>query len=253
MSSYGTEAVVIKAKDFGEADRILTLYTNLKGKINAIAKGVKRVESRKSGSLDLLSRSSLFLAEGRNLDIILEAQSINPHRSLSEDLEKSSLALKIAEIIDQFAPEHQINKAIYKLLTEALDYLNRAKNEEANKILYTFELKFLGLAGFRPQLVVCVSCMRILSQTNNRFSPNLGGVLCSSCARLDSAGRPISAEAIKIMRFLQDESWEQVERLSYPGIIDREVDQQIDHYLEYLLEKDLKSARFVERVNGLPK
>lgn len=244
---------MIKAKDFGEADRILTLYTNLKGKMNAIAKGVKRPESRKGGSLDLLSRSSLFLAEGRSLDIILEAQMINSHRSLSENLEKSALSLKIAEIIDQFSPEHQISKAIYRLLTVSLDYLDQAKDEEANKTLHAFELKFLGLSGYRPQLVVCVNCGMILSPTNNRFSPHLGGVLCSSCARLDSSSRPMSAEAIKIMRFLQDESWEQVERLSYPNIIDREVDQQVDHYLEYLLEKDLKSARFVERVNGLPK
>ena len=74
MSSYGTEGIILKATDLGEADKIFTVYTSNKGKIKAVAKGVKRPESHKSGSLDVLSCTKLFLAEGRNLDVILEVE-----------------------------------------------------------------------------------------------------------------------------------------------------------------------------------
>ena len=252
MSSYRTEAVVIKSSDFGEADRLLTLYTRNKGKLSAIAKGVKKPESRKAGSVDLLSHVSLYLAEGRSLDIILEASLLNTFSNLRQNLHLIASCYAILELVDQITPDRQENIELFRLLTQVLTKLDEVvKDEDAGKILTAFKIKLLTNTGFRPQLVKCANCSSILTTTSNRFSAALGGVLCGACGNLDKASRPISSQAIKILRFIQDEDYDQVMKLDYPKVLGMEVEQQIRYYLEYLLEKELKSNHFVEKVNGL--
>ena len=90
--TYRTEAIVLKRTDFGEADRLLTLFSKDLGKISAIAKGARKPQSRKTGHVELFMRSKFFIAKGRNLDIITQAEMVDPHAPLREDLLRVSLA-----------------------------------------------------------------------------------------------------------------------------------------------------------------
>src|SRR3989304_4519194 len=103
---YKTEAVVVRAMDLGEADRILTLLTPGLGKLRAVAKGVRRSQSKLGGHLDLLTRSSVMVARGKNLDIITQAQGLDSFLPLRNDLMRLGCGLYAAELAERFTPEH---------------------------------------------------------------------------------------------------------------------------------------------------
>jgi DNA repair protein RecO (recombination protein O) len=118
---YQTEAVVIRKIKLGEADRILTLYTPQYGKIEAVAKGVRRPKSKMAGHLELLTYSHLNLARGRNLDTIIGAQTIESYLNLKNDLMLTSYGLYAAELINQFTVSHIASQSLFDLFLNTLD------------------------------------------------------------------------------------------------------------------------------------
>jgi len=145
VSSYKTEGIILKRINYGEADRILTIYTKHYGKIKAIAKGVRKITSRKGGNLELFNHCVLFLAEGKNLDILTEAQVINSFSRLSKDLEKTAAAFYLVELVDQLTPERQANRQVFDLLVQTLNQLSECQTD---KLIANFEIKLLRLLGF---------------------------------------------------------------------------------------------------------
>ncbi len=137
--TYKTEGIIIKRVNFGEADRILTIFTKHYGKIKAIAKGVRRTTSRKGGNLELFNQVALLLSEGRNLDIITEAEVINSFEKIRDNLEIVAQAFQIAETADQLTAEREVNPRVFALLVEALS---------GKKSLREFEIELLAELGF---------------------------------------------------------------------------------------------------------
>ena len=148
MSNYKTEGVILKRLNYGEADRILTSYTKYRGKIRAIAKGVRKITSRKGGNVELFNHCVLFLAEGRNLDIVTEAQVVNSFSRLSDDLEKTAAGFYLVELIDQLTPDGQVNRQVFDLLVGVLGELKNRRAEELGAVTRDFEIELLKLLGF---------------------------------------------------------------------------------------------------------
>ncbi len=197
---YKTEAIVLKRINLGEADSIITLYTPNHGKIRAVAKGVRRLKSKLGGHLDLLTRSALLLAQGRNLDIITQSQSIESFLPLKSDLNRISCAFYVAELLDQFTAEEVENYPIYRLLNADLLWLCTARNSAL--VLRHFELQLLSHLGYQPELYHCLGCKSPLTPQRNLFSAISGGSFCPDCAGKEPVVRPISVDALKVMRFL---------------------------------------------------
>ena len=130
---YKTEAVVLKRTNLGEADNIVTLYTPNLGKIRAVAKGIRRPRSKLCGNLDLLTRSALLLAQGQNLDIVTQCQSIEGFPLVKNDLNRIGCALYIAELLDQFTVEHVENYPVYRLLNTDLLWLGEARRRSEER------------------------------------------------------------------------------------------------------------------------
>jgi DNA repair protein RecO (recombination protein O) len=126
--SYSTEAIVLKRTDLGEADRILTLFTPGKGKIRAVAKGTRRPISKMGGHLDLLCRSQLQLALGRNLDIVTQAEGRENFLHLRNDLWHMTCGFYLAELVDRFVEDSTQHYDIYALLLETLRYMDADAN-----------------------------------------------------------------------------------------------------------------------------
>ncbi len=113
---YKTTAIVLRQRRLGEADKIITLFTPNLGKIDAVAKGVRRTRSKVAGHVEPLTYTAFMLARGRELDIITQAQSIEAFSELREDLERTSRGLYAAELVDRFTPERQENFQVFRLL-----------------------------------------------------------------------------------------------------------------------------------------
>lgn len=242
--NYQTEAIVIKKTKLGEADSILTLYTPHLGKIQGFAKSLRKPKSKLAGHLELLTHSLVSLARGRNLDTITGSQTINSFIQLKNDLWLTSCALYTAELINQFTAEHLENEALFQLLLETLEQLCQPSNKEL--ILRYFELHLLDRVGYRPQLRECVVCHLALEPTTNYFSPGAGGMLCFNCSLSQPFTYPLSVNAQKVLRLLQSRDYSNASRVKIDPELARELEKIMSGYLRYLLEKEVKSAAWLE-------
>ena len=246
--NYQTEAVIIKKIKLGEADRILTLYTPHLGKIQAVAKGVRRPRSKMAGHLELLTYSQVSLARGRNLDTVTGGQTVEGFLALKSDLELTSYALYAVELVEQFTAEQIENYPLFELLLETLRRLSQEDSREL--ALRFFELHLLDLVGYRPQLRQCVACHQPLKPVTNYFSPLGGGVLCPGCQPRQFPTYPLSLNALKVLRWLQGNDWDTASRLKLTPALSRELELVIRDYLKYLLERDVKSTAWLDNLKG---
>ncbi len=248
--TYKTEAVVLKQTSLGEADRILTLFTPDVGKVRAVARGVRRPKSKLSGHLELLNQVKVSLSYGRSLDAINEAQAIRSLRGFRDDLQRISKAIYMAELVDGFTIENFANYELYLLLVNSLAWLESTDN--ADLLLRYFELHLLETSGYRPELVNCVECCTRLEQGDHLFSGSSGGMLCPEC-RLASEESlvPVSLNAMKVLRFLQREtSFTNVNEFNVPPHLLAVLERLNRVYIRYLVERDLKSAEFMNLVSS---
>jgi DNA repair protein RecO (recombination protein O) len=250
--NYQTEAIIIKKTKLGEADRILTLYTPHLGKIQAVAKGVRRPRSKMAGHLELLTHSLVSLARGRNLDTITGSQTIDGFLPLKSDLKLTSYALYTVELVEQFTADHDENHPLFGLLLKTLHQLCQETNYELT--LRHFELHLLDLVGYRPQLRQCVACHKPLEPLTNLFSPQAGGVLCPTCQQARPLANPISVDALKVLRWLQSNDLSTASRLKINPALSRELELVIRGHLRYLLEREVKSTTWLDtlREQGSP-
>src|SRR3972149_8885659 len=123
--SFRAEAVVLRHSDWGEADRMLTLYTRQMGKVRAIAKGVRKVRSRKSGHLEPFTRVNLQLARGRDLFIVTQAEAVDTYLGLRDNLVRVGYASYIVELLDRFTYDEDENPSLFRLLTDSLMRLDQ--------------------------------------------------------------------------------------------------------------------------------
>lgn len=242
---YRTEAIVLKSFDYGEADRILTLYTPEQGKLRVLAKGVRRTTSRKAGHLDLFSRATLLLARGRQLDIITQAETVETFRPMRESLWRSTYAHYVAELVESFSAEQLPNYPLYRLAITALRHVATADN--VSLAVRAFEVQLLSITGYKPQLHRCLHCDASIRPQVNRFSARLGGVLCVGCSSSDRAAREISVSALKVLRNLQTNQQAMLQ-ITLSEEVQREVEKHLHEYLVYRLEAKPRSLGFLERL-----
>lgn len=243
---YQTEAIIIRRIKLGEADRILTLYTPTLGKLKAVAKGTRRPKSKLGGHVELLTHSLLMLARGRNLDIITQAQTINNFLPLKDNLEGISYGLYVLELIDSFAAENIEDHRLFDLLLNTLHQLSQANDGQL--ALRYFELHLLDFIGYRPQLRQCVNCSKPLQPVTNSFSASQGGVLCHNCDYQEPVTRPLSVNALKVLRLWQDCDYETAGRVKIKPQLFTELEQVLREYIKYLLERQLKSTVWLDRL-----
>jgi len=242
--TYQTEAIVIKKTKLGEADSILTLYTPHLGKIQGFARSLRKPKSKLAGHLELLTYSLVSFARGKNLDTITGSQTINSFLPLKSDLWLTSCALYATELVSQFTVDNIENYPLFQLLKETMEQLCEAGNKEL--ILRYFELHLLSRVGYQPQLQQCVSCHNPLQPTTNSFCPGAGGMLCPRCSPEQPLSYPLSVNAQKVLRLLQSSDYDTANRLKIDPELSHELEKVMSHYLKYLLERDVKSAAWLE-------
>ena len=247
--SFRAEAIVLRHSDYGEADRLLTLYIREQGKARAIAKGVRKARSRKAGHLEPFTRVSLLLARGRDMFIITQAETVDAHLPLRENLELLGYASYVVELLDRFTYEEGENRPLYNLLADTLSRLTTAANP-ALTVRY-YEIRLLDLLGFRPELFHCVACDEKIKPEDQYFSSQAGGVLCPRCGVKTAGARPISTQALKYLRHFQRSSFREAALAHPTPATHQEMEVLMQHYLTYLLERGLNSPAFLRRVRRL--
>jgi DNA repair protein RecO (recombination protein O) len=244
--SYRSEAVVLKRHDFGEADRIVVLFSRQRGKLRAVAKGVRRTTSRLAGHLELFTQVELQLVRGRELDVIAQAETRNPFRLLREDLTRTSHAYLVAELADALTEDQAEQPELFELLVRTFAALETAVDPRL--VVDHYLLKLLDVAGFRPQLSTCLLCREELRPGANAFSGFLGGALCPRCGPGEPSARPMSSDVLKVLRHLQRAGPPGTVRLHMPEPVAREVTRTLRELAERHTERRLRSPDLIARV-----
>jgi len=233
VSLYRDEGVVLRTMRLGEADRIVTMLTRGHGKVRAVAKGVRRTRSKFGARLEPLSHVALLCWQGRELDIVNQAEVTDTFRAVREDLARVAKAFTLLEVVDQLSQERHANPRLFDMLLGALRALEA---DDAALLVPAFCLKVLALEGSAPVLDECASCGSAGDLV--AFDILEGGALCRSCRR----GRPVSADALALVRRILGGGL--AAALAEPaGPVVGEVDELATEAMEVHLDRRLRSVR----------
>ncbi len=246
--SVRVDAVVIRHSEYGEADRLLTLYTRQRGKMRVLAKGARKIASRKAGHIEPFTNVRLQLATGRDMFILTQADTVDAYLSLRDDLILTSHASYVLELLDRFTYEDEIeHPAIFRLVTETLSRL--ASRADVWLVLRFYEMRLLDQLGFRPQLFECVNCGREIKAEDQFFSYSGGGVICPRCGQGLKHLHSISVEALKYLRHFQRSSYAEASRARPAPDVQKETESLMQGYFTYLLERELNTPGFLKKIN----
>jgi DNA repair protein RecO (recombination protein O) len=245
--SFRVDAVVLRHSDYGEADRLLTLYTRQLGKTRALAKGARKIASRKAGHIEPFTHVKLQLAKGRDMPILTQADTVDAYQPLREDLILTSQAAYVLELLDRFTYEDETeNLAIFRLLTETLARL--ASKSDPWLVIRYYEMRLLDHLGFRPRLFECANCGREILAEDQFFSFSAGGVICPRCGHGLPNVKPISVETLKYLRHFQRSSYADASRARPSPEVQNEAEDLMQGYFTYLLERELNTPGFLKRI-----
>lgn len=241
---YRTEAIILKYVSIGDADRVLTCFTPEIGKLQAVARGVRKTKSKLGGHVEILNCVRLSIAKGKNLDVVTQADSAHGFRRIKEDLTRLSYALYMSDLVNNFSVDRLPNLPIYKLLKASLIHLN--SQYRYSLLLRYFETKLLFHSGSQPELFRCVNCQAELFPDNHLFSNALGGIICPDCRVSSSTSNIfISLGGLKVLRYLQRYSYTEIEKIEISKEHSTEIEKILRTYINYLLEREIKSAAFM--------
>ncbi|MFN8446456.1 MAG: DNA repair protein RecO [Caldilineaceae bacterium] len=252
---YRTHALILRRRDQGDADRILTLYSPEHGKLEVIAKGVRKTTSRKAGHLELFTHVMLLMAQARTWDIVSEVTTVESFRHLRNDLDAIGRASYVCELLDAFAESDDENGPLWELVLMILRTLDQSATPETptdpGLLMRWFELRLLGITGFQPQIFQCVECQEPLQPIVNYLSIEEGGVFCPKCGQGREHLEALEPDVLKILRFLQSRPWNEVAPLQVRPMIQRRVENILQRFLLNILERRLRSVDFLRKLQAM--
>jgi DNA repair protein RecO (recombination protein O) len=243
VSLYRDEAIVLRTQKLGEADRIITLLTREHGRVRAVAKGVRRTKSKFGARLEPGSHIDIQLYTGRTFDTVTQVESVfNYGEALTEDYSRWTIAGTILEAAERFTShEHEPALQEFKLVTGAMKALADNKYDPS-MILDAYLLRSLAVGGYAPSLINCSKCDA--AGPHRYFSLVGGGSVCADCR--PSASATPAIETLKLMSDLISGDWESAMASELRNR--REANGLIAAYLQWHLERGLRSLQIVERV-----
>ncbi|MDP3973644.1 MAG: DNA repair protein RecO [Candidatus Daviesbacteria bacterium] len=228
MRGFRVEGIILKRRNFGEADRILTVFTLQRGKISVLAKGVRRITSRRAGSVELLNRSILYLHVGKGMPILTEAQSLDTYSKLKNDLTLSTYSFHIIELVDKLTAENQENRILYEHLVEVFKRLERNPRQI---LIRAFEAKILANLGF--------------ISFKNPPQSNVAGTFDVPQVSIQIHPKGVH---IKLLEELEILSWDEIEKMKINQKEAIELERVLRYHVERVLESSLKSRTFLRKL-----
>lgn len=238
MSSYKTVGVILRRVNYSEADRIITFLTPQKGKVSAMARGVRKIKSRLGGSLELFSVVELMLARGRNLDIVTGARLKQHFGHIVADYERLRRAFLFCEMVDKLTSDSSAPET-YDVLVESLGHLDEGYAPEVVELY--FKLHLLDILGYKPELARCMeSSAEIVAGKRYYFSAKHGGLVESAYAA--DATAAIGEDHIKLWRLSFSQPLAKVAQVGGVEQAARESIAICNDFYDYLFGKRFRAS-----------
>lgn len=249
MSLQKTEAIVLKSLKQGETSKILTLYTRRSGKMSVIAKGARGAKSRFGGSLEPCNYISIvyYQKESRDLQFLSQAEIVAAFPGIKRDLEKTTVASAVCEVINRFEVDTEANPRLFRLALYVLKAIDQTQAPALN-IFRAFQIRLISLSGFSANFVACQNC-GTHTDGSAVFSISGGGFYCRNCRSGETGGIMLSAESLSALRMFQKAQLSQLTVTLSPAS-EQQIDAFLEAYFRYHVEgfPELKSIKFLKRI-----
>lgn len=248
--AFRTQALILRRRDLGEADRVLTILTPNHGKRDVIARGARKPASTKTGHVELFTRADMLIHQGRDFGIAVQVEMAAPYLELREDLQRGAYASYAVELLDRFTAEGDDD---YGLLFTLLDdtFVRLCVDPDPRLAVRYYEMRLLELVGFRPELNQCVVSGEPIEPEDQYFSFVEGGAVRPQHAVRSASVVAVSMTTLKLLRHLQRSPYEQVRSLKITPALHEDVERVLLGYITFLLERRLQSVDFVRRVRQM--
>ena len=197
VALYKAEGIVLRTRNLGEADRIITLYTREQGKVDCVARGSRRARSRLMGGTQLFTHGRYMLFSGRSLDSLNNAEIKQSFAKLREDLVKLGYASYLAELLDVATEPGEPSEDIFHMILDA--FLGLERDVTPGTVARWFEFRLMALLGYEPELEQCVACGGSVAG-EVRFSSKEGGLLCSECVGRDRSAIALRRSTVELLK-----------------------------------------------------
>ncbi len=246
MPLIKTAAITLKSRKWGDADRIVTLYTKEMGKVRAVARGARRMKSRLGASLEPLTicHLNLFEKSGDTLYRVSQADLVEPFMRFREDLTLMTAAARMVNVVGAVTPDGDPDPELFETLEQGLHALVMSRDPALTALL--FQIRLLGLIGFRPQTDHCAACGKGRLMGDPQFSPLSGGLVCTVCAvRQSLRCLPLSRGSLAFLHQALRLSPTVVDRLKAAGQVRHEVENAIEGYVTAVAGRQLPPVNFL--------
>jgi DNA repair protein RecO (recombination protein O) len=246
MPLVKTSAITLKSRKWGEADRIVTFYAKHLGKIRAVARGARRLKSRMGAALEPLTLCELNLFEksGDALYRVSQVDLIEPFVKFREDLTMMAAAARMANVVGAVTPDGDPDPHVFDTLEQGLRSLLTTDDPGLTALL--FQIRLLGLTGFRPQTDHCAACGKTRVIEEPQFSPASGGLVCLTCAAVQRAPcLPLSRGSLAFLQQALRLAPGMVTRLKAAGQVRCEVEEAIERYVTVVAGKRIPPVDFL--------
>lgn len=237
MPPVNVQAIVLRRRPLGEADKVLTLFTREMGKLSAIARGARKPTSKLAGSTETCVQARFHLAPGRTFWIVTQASVERARARLHRLLMNAATAIYACELVDRLLEENVPDEDLFDLLAGTLDELETT--EHPTWTLCRFENMLMTQQGYSPELETCTRCGKPIEEQTIAFLPQMGGTLCQSCARMVPGTVRLSRTAWLVWRLLNAGA-----QTDFPGEeVSKELEQAVHLHLRYHLDREMKSTQ----------
>lgn len=228
---------IFKKEDRLEADRMLTFYTDNLGRVEVLAKGIRKIDAKLRGGAEVFSISDIEFIQGRNQKTLTDAVKVKNFKNIMESPEKTKFSHKILRALDLFIKGQESDKKIWELLVDVFEKVNDVdfSRKNYNLINCYFIWNFMDVLGYSPHLSVCASCGQKLNPYNLYFSNKDGGVVCKNCAAQEKNSGKINSDIVKIIRIFLGKDWQTIMKLKVDSASTALLKKISDDYYSYIL------------------
>lgn len=241
------EGIVIRTTDYGESNKIVTLYTREFGKIGVMARGAKKPKSRLTAVSQLFIYGTFLFQKSTGLGTLQQAEIIDSFKEVRHDLFLAAYAAYIVEMADKLTDEREPNPSLFDLLAKTLHYIDEGMDRDV--LLYIFEMKMLAVAGIRPQLDQCASCGR--ADEPAAFSVKEAGFLCERCLYRDPHAYRLTTQVARLLRLFFYIELDRLGQISLKQETKQQIKTIISSYYDEYSGLKLKSKRFLEQLERM--
>ncbi|MEK7061641.1 MAG: DNA repair protein RecO [Patescibacteria group bacterium] len=234
---YRTQGFIFKKKDIFEADRVFSVFTHDFGRLEVVARAIRKITSKLRGGIEIFSLSEIEFIQGKNRKTLTDTVTIEKFSNIIKDNNKLKISYQISEVLDNFIRGQEKDKDIFILLNETFNVLNSHKLQASivQLIYYYFLWNFLSVIGYHPEIQKCIICRLKLNPHSLYFSNKEGGIICKNCLYSDIDAKTINSDIVKILRLILKKDWKVLLKLKI-DVFSQDLFREVsDNYYYYIL------------------